>query len=104
MTQKLLDFTTGLPNANNTVTLLNDSNNTIGQLSTDSNGLFTVTDMLSGTSYYLRFSQGTSYIESYSVNLLATFSANLTVDRSNRPYYMYLRTPLNQLTPGGSAR
>lgn len=96
MISKLVDFTTGLPVANNTVMLYNDGNGPVGQLSTDSNGLFTVADLVSG-SYYLKFSQGASNLESYSANV-STPGNNM--DRSGRPYYTFSLSP-NQITTWG---
>jgi 5-hydroxyisourate hydrolase-like protein (transthyretin family) len=98
MISKLVDFTTSVPIANNTVTLYKDSDNSsIGQVNTDSNGLFTAADLLAGTNYYLRLSQGSPYLESYSAN---TSSPGYNVDRSGRPYNTFSSSP-NQITTWG---
>ncbi len=97
MISKLVNFTTSVPIANNTVTLFKDDNTTVGQVNTDSNGLFTAADLLSGTNYYLKVSDGTSFLESYSAN---TASPGSNVDRSGRPYYAFSLSP-NQLTTWG---
>jgi len=98
MISKLINFTTGAPIANNTVTLIKDSDNlTVGQVSTDNSGLFTVADLLSGSNYYLKLSDGTSYLESYSANTSAPGS---NADRSGRPYYTFTSSP-NQITSWG---
>ncbi len=97
MISKLVNFTTGVPIFNNTVTLFKDDNTIIGQVNTDSNGLFTAADLLSGSNYYLKLSDGTSFLESYSAN---TSSPGYNADRSGRPYSAFSLSP-NQITSWG---